>query len=156
MASQGYKSDKSERKKSVLTGEKTSELDVFVGNFAIIDWELFSLWLSGRSVAEAAAIFVRDNRSVISDYHVSQDIILSDLNDNWRLFTMLESTLLVIIRTYADARRRKLRSNFRLSGSEFIILRIPKTEKWPFWFWTVTGDNIFFSVGNQFCFVLQL
>jgi hypothetical protein len=24
-----------------------------------------------------------------------------------------------------------------------------ETEKWPFWFWTVTGDNIFFSVGNQ-------
>jgi hypothetical protein len=61
-------------------------------------------------------------------------------------------------------RRRKLRSNFRRSGSEFIILRIPMhengqnghfsvmamTEKWPFWLYTVTGDNIFFSVGNQF------
>jgi hypothetical protein len=45
-----------------------------------------------------------------------------------------------------------LRSNFRRSGSEFIILRIPKTEKWPFWFWTVTGDNIFFQLEtNYFC-----
>ena len=29
------------------------ELDVFVGNYAIIDWEVYSLWLSGRSIAEA-------------------------------------------------------------------------------------------------------
>ena len=32
---------------------KTCELDVFVGNYAIIDWEVYSLWLSGRSIAEA-------------------------------------------------------------------------------------------------------
>jgi hypothetical protein len=38
-------------------------------------------------------------------------------------------------------RRRKLRSNFRRSGSEFIILRIPMTEKCPFWLYTVTGDK---------------
>ena len=29
------------------------ELDVFVGNYAVIDWEVYSLWLSGRSIAEA-------------------------------------------------------------------------------------------------------
>ena len=70
------------------------ELDVFVGNFAIIDWELYNLWLSGRSVAEAVPVWNRDNRTTITDFHVSQDIIVSDFNDNWRLFTNLENTLL--------------------------------------------------------------
>jgi len=70
------------------------ELDVFVGNFAIIDWELYHLWLSGRSVAEAVPVFVRDNRAVINDFHASQDIIVSDFNDNWRLFSTLENALL--------------------------------------------------------------
>jgi len=70
------------------------ELDVFVGNFAIIDWELYHLWLSGRSVAEAVPVFVRDNRQVINDFHASQDIIVSDFNDNWRLFSTLENALL--------------------------------------------------------------
>ena len=54
------------------------ELDVFVGNYAIIDWEVYSLWLSGRSIAEAVTVFVRDNRVLITDHHVSQDIIVSD------------------------------------------------------------------------------
>jgi hypothetical protein len=42
----------------------------------------------------------------------------------------------------------KLFAIFRRSGSEFIILQIPMTENLRFWFWTDTGDNIFFSVGN--------
>ena len=70
------------------------ELDVFVGNYAIIDWDMYSLWLSGRSIAEAVTVFVRDNRALISDYHVSQDIIISDFEDNWRLFSTLETALL--------------------------------------------------------------
>ena len=72
---------------------KMCELDVFVGNYAIIDWEVYSLWLSGRSIAEAVTVFVRDNRALISDYHVSQDIIVSDFEDNWRLFSTLETAL---------------------------------------------------------------
>jgi len=72
-----------------------AELDVFVGNYVIIDWELYSLWLSGRSVAEAITVFVRENRGMISDHHVSQDIIVSDFEDNWRLFSMLENCFLV-------------------------------------------------------------
>jgi hypothetical protein len=69
------------------------ELDVFVGNYAIIDWEVYSLWLSGRSIAEAVTVFVRDNRVLITDHHVSQDIIVSDFEDNWRLFSTLETAL---------------------------------------------------------------
>jgi hypothetical protein len=41
----------------------------------------------------------------------------------------------VIIRTYAEEENFAI---FRRSGSEFIILRIPKTEKWPFLFWMST------------------
>lgn len=70
------------------------ELDVFVGNFAVIDWDLYNLWLSGRSVAEAVPVWNRENRSTINDFHVDQSIIVSDFNDNWRLFTNLENTLL--------------------------------------------------------------
>jgi hypothetical protein len=50
---------------------------------------------------------------------------------------------LKFIRTYAE--EENCEAIFRRSGSEFIILRIPMTEKWPFWFWTDTGDNIFFQ-----------
>jgi hypothetical protein len=50
---------------------------------------------------------------------------------------------------------------FPTERREMIFCVIPMTEKWPlflhmmtekrpFWFWTDTGDNIFFSVGNQF------
>lgn len=49
------------------------ELDVFVGNYAIIDWEVYSLWLSGRSIAEAVTVFVKDNRALITDFHVSEE-----------------------------------------------------------------------------------
>jgi hypothetical protein len=40
--------------------------------------------------------------------------------------------------------RRKLRSNFRRSGSEFIILRIPMSEKCPFWHYLDTEETKFF------------
>ena len=43
------------------------ELDVFVGNYAIIDWEVYSLWLSGRSIAEAGPVqdfFVRGGHEI--------------------------------------------------------------------------------------------
>ena len=80
-----------------------AELDVFVGNYVIIDWELYSLWLSGRSVAEAITVFVRENRSMISDHHVSQDIIVSDFEDNWRLFSMLENCFLMSSENTATA-----------------------------------------------------
>jgi hypothetical protein len=42
-------------------------------------------------------------------------------------------TMMAILCLFERKRRRKLPINFRRSGSEFIILRIPKTEKWPFW-----------------------
>merc|ERR1711936_1406612 len=84
----GIKSSKKQNNKI-----KMCELDVFVGNYAIIDWEVYSLWLSGRSIAEAVTVFVKDNRALISDFHVSQDIIVSDFEDNWRLFSTLETAL---------------------------------------------------------------
>jgi hypothetical protein len=68
-----------------------------------------------------------------------------------------------VTKTFFKRKRRRLRSNFRRSGSEFIILRIPMTEKWPFWLYTVTGDNIIFTreytkctARSTFCFVVVL
>jgi hypothetical protein len=52
-----------------------------------------------------------------------------------------------IIRMYTEEENFAI---FRRSGSEFIILQIPKTENLRFWFWMYTGDNIYFSVGNKF------
>ena len=49
------------------------ELDVFVGNYAIIDWEVYSLWLSGRSIAEAGPFKIFLCEVVMkSTYRVSQ------------------------------------------------------------------------------------
>ena len=67
------------------------ELDVFVGNYAIIDWEVYSLWLSGRSIAEAVTVFVKDNRALISDFHVSQDIIVSDFEGCQKIYTKIST-----------------------------------------------------------------
>jgi hypothetical protein len=47
-----------------------------------------------------------------------------------------ESKLLMLKKYLFERTRRE---------SEFIILRIPMPEKWPFWFWTVTGTTIFFQ-----------
>ena len=100
------------------------ELDVFVGNFAIIDWDMYSLWLSGRSIAEAVPVFVRDNRALISDYHVSQDIIISDFEDNWRLFTTLETSLLshestVPLQLLDSATRKRVIESYHFLDSIF-------------------------------------
>jgi hypothetical protein len=55
---------------------------------------------------------------------------------------------------FERTRRRKLRSNFRRSGSEFIILRMHMmTENWQFGHKKLHPlGNSFFSVGNNFFF----
>ena len=67
------------------------ELDVFVGNYAIIDWEVYSLWLSGRSIAEAGPfkIFLCElaikSSNRVSQIEMYSDVIRSDLR-LWRSF----------------------------------------------------------------------
>lgn len=68
-------------------------VDVFAGNYTIIDWEIHELWLHGLSTSEAIA-FLREG--VVKDFGpniISQEILSSDVNDHYRLFEMLESSI---------------------------------------------------------------
>lgn len=59
-------------------------VDVFAGNYTIIDWEIHELWLNGLSTSEAIA-FLREG--VVKDFGpnmISQDILASDVNDHYR------------------------------------------------------------------------
>jgi len=69
-------------------------VDVFAGNYTIIDWELHELWLNGLSTNEAIA-FLREG--IVKDFGpnmISQDILASDVNDHYRLFDMLENVII--------------------------------------------------------------
>jgi len=66
-------------------------VDVFVGNYPVIDWELYSLWVEGLTVTEA--IHVLKERGIFTQAGLQFDLLVSDLNDNYRLFTMWETML---------------------------------------------------------------
>jgi hypothetical protein len=61
---------------------------------------------------------------------------------------------------FSNVAEEEIAKQFPTERREMIFCAIPMTEKWPFlhmmtekrqfWFWMYTGDNIFFSVGNQF------
>ena len=71
------------------------EVDVLAENYTIIDWELHSLWIKGLSVSEA--VIVMRERGILNEYPgVTQDLLVSDLNDHYRLFTMLENMLMSV------------------------------------------------------------
>ena len=74
-----------------------SLVDVFVGNFPQIDWTLYSLWVEGLSVAEAMQK-LRERGLVTSQVGYCKDsaennLLASDLADNYRLFGLWESML---------------------------------------------------------------
>ena len=74
-----------------------SLVDVFVGNFPQIDWTLYSLWVEGLSVAEAMQK-LRERGLVTSQSGYCKDsaennLLASDLSDNYRLFGLWESML---------------------------------------------------------------
>lgn len=70
-----------------------SEVDVFGGNYTFIDWELYELWINGLSVPEALSVL--RERGIFQDYpNASSDLVVSDLNDHYRLYLMLENMLL--------------------------------------------------------------
>jgi len=69
-------------------------VDVFAGNYTIIDWEIHELWLDGLSANEAIS-YLREG--VVKDFGpnmISQDILASDVNDHFRLFDMLENAII--------------------------------------------------------------
>lgn len=74
-----------------------SLVDVFVGNYPQIDWTLYSLWVEGLSVAEAMQK-LRERGLVTSQVGYCKDsaennLLASDLADNYRLFGLWESML---------------------------------------------------------------
>eukprot|EP00095_Tigriopus_kingsejongensis_P010435 maker-scaffold294_size218657-snap-gene-1.21 protein:Tk10435 transcript:maker-scaffold294_size218657-snap-gene-1.21-mRNA-1 annotation:"acidic fibroblast growth factor intracellular-binding" len=72
-----------------------SVMDVFVTNFTVIDWELQELWLGGLGTSEAVAVM--RERGALNEYPgLTQDLLVSDINDNFRLFNMLEQNLLAV------------------------------------------------------------
>lgn len=68
-----------------------SFVDVFVGNFTIIDFDLYDLWLRGLSVNEAVAVLQR--KGVLQSSGAGIDELVSDTKDNFRLFGSLEQHL---------------------------------------------------------------
>jgi len=69
------------------------DADVFVENFTLIDWELHEQWIKGLTVSETVAVM--KERGIMMDYPgVTTDLLVSDVNDNYRLFSMLEHLLL--------------------------------------------------------------
>ena len=73
----------------------TNVVDVFCENYTLIDWDAHALWIEGRSVTEAVTIM--REKGVLNEYPgVTQDLLVSDLNDQFRLFGMLEDLLLKV------------------------------------------------------------
>jgi len=68
------------------------ELDVFAGNFTLVDWDIHKLWLDGFTANEALTFLNLDLQKEFPEY--SHDMIVSDVNDNYRLFSMLENVIL--------------------------------------------------------------
>lgn len=68
-----------------------SEIDVFVGNYTLINWDIYELWIQGLTIPECVT-YLREKGF---DYPgVTQEHLVSDLKDNYRLFSMLENLLL--------------------------------------------------------------
>ncbi|XP_022329419.2 acidic fibroblast growth factor intracellular-binding protein-like [Crassostrea virginica] len=66
-------------------------VDVFVGNYTLIDFELYDLWLNGYT-AQEAALFLQKS-GIVQRADVSMEIVYSDIQDQYRLFNSLEKLL---------------------------------------------------------------
>ena len=68
------------------------ELDVFVGNFTLVDWDIHHLWLNGLTAQEAVAFLKLDLQTEFPEF--SHEMLVSDVNDHYRVFSMLENVIL--------------------------------------------------------------
>lgn len=68
------------------------ELDVFAGNFTLIDWDIHKLWLDGCTPTETVAFLNLDLQKEFPNF--SYEMLMSDVNDSYRLFSMLEIVIL--------------------------------------------------------------
>lgn len=69
-----------------------SGIDVFVGNYPLIDWQLYDLWVEGNNEREALTA-VKDRLVSGVGAGVQFELLLSDLHDNYRLFSLWETML---------------------------------------------------------------
>uniref|UniRef100_A0A0K2VAH7 Acidic fibroblast growth factor intracellular-binding protein n=1 Tax=Lepeophtheirus salmonis TaxID=72036 RepID=A0A0K2VAH7_LEPSM len=78
---------------NIITSNFLADIDVFVGNYTLINWDVFDLWIDGLNVSECVS-HLRE-KGIFSDFpHGCQDFLVSDINDSYRLFCMLEHLLL--------------------------------------------------------------
>ncbi|XP_052769077.1 acidic fibroblast growth factor intracellular-binding protein-like [Mya arenaria] len=68
-----------------------SYVDVFVGNYIVIDFELYDLWLNGLPAHECAVTL--QQRGVLQSTGARFDELLSDTKDSFRLYASLEQLL---------------------------------------------------------------
>lgn len=71
------------------TSPSSFTMDVLVSNQTDIDWELFSMWLDGQ----VEGICVNQLRERYKEENLNYEDILSELQNNFRLFGMLEPLL---------------------------------------------------------------
>ncbi|CAH1790912.1 unnamed protein product [Owenia fusiformis] len=67
------------------------DVDVFVSNNALIDMDIYHLWLDGYSAHEATRI--QQKRGIQQLYGATSDMLIEDIMDHYRMFTMLEKFL---------------------------------------------------------------
>ncbi|KAK3863285.1 hypothetical protein Pcinc_030930 [Petrolisthes cinctipes] len=68
------------------------EVDIFVGNYTIIDQEVFELWVQGYAVGETVSVL--QQRGELEAWGASLELATSDTADHYRTFGMLEKLLL--------------------------------------------------------------
>ncbi|XP_037092414.1 acidic fibroblast growth factor intracellular-binding protein-like isoform X2 [Pollicipes pollicipes] len=66
------------------------ELDIFVGNVFIIDWEIFKLWLDGHS-GHSAVSLLQQRGTLLAG--ATLDMLHGDVMDHYRSFSTLERLL---------------------------------------------------------------
>lgn len=67
-----------------------AEVDVFVGNNTIVDPEIFQLWLDGYTAQDAATHVLQ---GTLKQESIPLDMLISDVQDHYRTFQMLERLL---------------------------------------------------------------
>nr|XP_045619370.1 acidic fibroblast growth factor intracellular-binding protein-like [Procambarus clarkii]XP_045619371.1 acidic fibroblast growth factor intracellular-binding protein-like [Procambarus clarkii] len=68
------------------------EVDIFVGNYTIIDQDVFELWVQGYSVVETVSVL--QQRGELETWGATLELLTSDTADHYRTFGMLEKLLL--------------------------------------------------------------
>ncbi|KAK2165810.1 hypothetical protein LSH36_45g10036 [Paralvinella palmiformis] len=66
-------------------------VDIFVGNGTFVDREVYQLWLGGYSAEDAAHVLHK--RGILQQYGATLDMLLSDIQDHYRTYTMIERYL---------------------------------------------------------------